>query len=66
MASAAPGSSGEQTAAMEANLKALEGLLDEFFRNVSNERKAEIERILAEFGQQVSNYGVFCLQQNDN
>ena len=43
----------EESAAIEANIKALEGLLDEFFRDVSNERKAEIERLLSEFSEQV-------------
>ena len=46
----------EESAAIEANIKALEGLLDEFFRDVPNERKAEIERLLNEFGEQVSYY----------
>ena len=46
----------DQSAAVNANIKALEGLLDEFFRDVSNERKAEIERMLAEFGEQVTNF----------
>ena len=37
-----------------ANLKALEGLMDEFFSvGVANLRKAEIERMLEQFGQQV-------------
>ena len=43
----------DQSAAANANIKALEGLLDEFFRDVSNARKAEIERMLTEFGEQV-------------
>ena len=43
----------DQSAAANANIKALEGLLDDFFRDVSNARKAEIERMLAEFGEQV-------------
>ena len=46
----------EESAAIEANIKALEGLLDEFFRDVPNERKAEIERLLNEFGEQVNYY----------
>ena len=46
----------DQSAAANANIKALEGLLDEFFRDVSNARKAEIERMLAEFGEQVIFY----------
>ena len=50
----------EESAAIEANIKALEGLLDEFFRDVPNERKAEIERLLNEFGEQVNNY---CLTE---
>ena len=51
MASATPGA--EESAAVDANIKALEGVLDEFYRNVPNERKAEIERMLTEFGEQV-------------
>ena len=44
----------EADAAAEANLKALECLMDEFFSSdVSNFRKAEIERLLNDFGQQV-------------
>lgn len=43
------------TEAEVANLKALECLMDEFFSAaVSNNRKAEIERLLSEFGQQAS------------
>ena len=49
----------DDTAAIDANIKALEGLLDEFFRDVSNERKSEIERMLNEFGEQVMNC-YFC------
>ena len=45
----------DDSAAIDANIKALEGLLDEFFRDVSNERKSEIERMLTEFGDQVIN-----------
>ena len=45
----------DDTTAIDANIKALEGLLDEFFRDVSNERKSEIERMLNEFGEQVMN-----------
>ena len=45
--------SADDSAAIVANIKALEGLLDEFFRDVSNERKSEIERMLTEFGDQV-------------
>ena len=52
MASAIPPA--DESAAVDANIKALEGLLDEFFRDVSNERKAEIERMLAEFSEQVN------------
>ena len=44
----------DESAATDSNIKALEGLLDEFFRDVSNERKAEIERLLSEFSEQVS------------
>ena len=43
----------DESVAVEANIKALESLLDEFFRDVSNERKAEIERMLTEFREQV-------------
>ena len=49
----------EASAATDANIKALEGLLEEFFRDVSNERKAEIERLLSEFSQQVSKLELF-------
>ena len=45
----------DDTAAVDANIIALEGLLEEFFRDVSNERKSEIERMLNEFGEQVMN-----------
>ena len=45
----------DESVAVEANIKALESLLDEFFRDVSNERKAEIERMLTEFREQVTN-----------
>ena len=47
-------STADESAATDANIKALENLLDEFFRDVSNERKAEIERLLSEFSEQVS------------
>ena len=47
-------STADESAAADANIKALENLLDEFFRDVSNERKAEIERLLSEFSEQVS------------
>ena len=57
MASTIP--TAEASAATDANIKALEGLLEEFFRDVSNERKAEIERLLSEFSQQVSYLEVF-------
>lgn len=53
MATAIPNE--DDSAAIAANIKALEGLLDEFFRDVSNERKSEIERMLNEFGEQVIN-----------
>ena len=46
-------SNADESAATDANIKALENLLDEFFRDVSNERKAEIERLLSEFSEQV-------------
>ena len=46
-------STADESAATDANIKALENLLDEFFRDVSNERKAEIERLLSEFSEQV-------------
>ena len=46
-------STADESAAADANIKALENLLDEFFRDVSNERKAEIERLLSEFSEQV-------------
>ena len=46
-------STADESASTDANIKALEGLLDEFFRDVSNERKAEIERLLSEFSEQV-------------
>ena len=57
MASTIP--TAEASAATDANIKALEGLLEEFFRDVSNERKAEIERLLSEFSQQVSKLELF-------
>ena len=47
-------STADESAATDANIKALENLLDEFFRDVSNERKAEIERLLSEFSEQVN------------
>ena len=57
MASTIP--TADASAATDANIKALEGLLEEFFRDVSNERKAEIERLLSEFSQQVSKLKLF-------
>ena len=65
MASTIP--TADASAATDANIKALEGLLEEFFRDVSNERKAEIERLLSEFSQQVSNlerFGCFLKLEN--
>ena len=47
-------STADESAATDANIKALENLLDEFFRDVSNERKAEIERLLSQFSEQVN------------
>ena len=37
-------STADESAATDANIKALENLLDEFFRDVSNERKARVEK----------------------
>ena len=54
----------DESAATDANIKALEGLLDEFFRDVSNERKAEIERLLSEFSEQVSEIRLFSKIEN--
>ena len=47
-------SSADESAVIESNVKALEVLLDEFFSDVSNDRKAEIERMLTTFGEQVN------------
>ena len=53
----------DESVAVEANIKALESLLDEFFRDVSNERKAEIERMLTEFREQVTNWCKFKISK---
>ena len=62
MASAIP--TVDESAATDSNIKALEGLLDEFFRDVSNERKAEIERLLSEFSEQVSAVNLYLKTEN--